>query len=163
MTISDTAKELQKWLNDWASNPTNGGGGALIVPSLDEQWIKQAMSAQKMRVLIQFVSDTPRGSYQMSDQLRRVDRLWNVAVIRARVMTATRERNLAESIGNNESLLKMVEECRDGIRSMAYISDEPITFMGTKPLATRNNISDGYVIAFTTVADLPLITTNPNL
>ena len=91
----------------------------------------------------------------------RVDRQWQVALTRGRSMAFNRN-GLTAIVQNAIPFYTLVEECRDEIRKMASISVEaPVDFKQVTAMQLGEQLVDGYLFEFSTVADYPELLLDP--
>jgi len=153
MTISETAKNLLEPLSAWTQER---GGVASIVSNLKDMWDQAYKASEKPRIFICYAGEAVRGEFALAAYLARVDRQWQVAVTRGRGFSRPRGLNLVEQVQNGEPFYDALESVRDIIRMALNLSVEtPVDFKSIRPMASGNLIIDGYIIEFSTAADLP--------
>ena len=160
MNISDTAKNFQEPIQAWAKER---GGVCSIVSNLKDMWEQAYQASEKPRIFICYNGEHVRGEFALAAYLARVDRQWQVAVTRGRGFSLPRGLNLVNQVQNSESFYDSVEAIREIIRMSLNTSVElPVDFKGIRPMASGNLIIDGYIIEFSTAADLPRVAETPN-
>lgn len=168
MTITKTANKLRDILAQWAEP---NGGTAQVVFDLREMWATAYKESEKPRILICYNGEQIRGDFSVAALLGRVDRQWLVAITRGRGFNPKRGQSLTDSKGNAEPFYDSVENVRDYLRCAIGVSaenlrtDNPdsgtIDFKAIRPMDNGDLIVDGYIIEFSTAADLPLVATTP--
>ena len=154
LSISDQAKLMQAELQSWIA-PYNGT--AVIASNLRDMWNQAGSQAETPRILICFITETPRGSIQMRTAYHRVDRLWTIAVTQGRGFYLQRGQGLYDNTTTQTPLYDAVEAVRDTVRAMQNISEEtPMPdYDGTKAMQLGNLIVDGYTVGIQTANDIP--------
>ena len=152
MNIAETANDIQVQLQIWA----NLYQGIVQVAANTHQMWKQCYSTTQVpRLIIAWAGDTIRGDFSVAAAMGRIDRLWHVAIIRGRSMDSQRNA-LSTPIQNAVSFYQLVEESRDVVRTLAGVSVEPpVDFRNITQMEGQEGLIDGYLIEFSTVADLP--------
>lgn len=115
------------------------------------------------RILIMYSGETARGGFEEAHLLNRVDRLFDMVVIRGRgFKNAAMDDPL--SGGVVEPFSDSIETVRDLVRSMLNLSAEnPIWYVSTKPLSSvlpsreASAFLDGMVLQFSAATDIPAI------
>jgi hypothetical protein len=155
ISIAQQANNLHAVLDNYA---TQRGGEASVVSNLKEWWNQSAINNDIPRILICYMGENSRGSFNTRSALNRVDRTWNVAVIRGRGFSANRGDSLTKTVVNAIPFLQVVEDVRDTIRTILNISEEfPVEFLSIKPMSFGTTPIDGYIIEFVTANDIPNI------
>lgn len=154
MTISDTLNSLQTDLNDFA---IQHGGGAFIASDLSHMWEQAYAASDKLRIIICYMGEDLRGPFGTAAATQRVDRHFTVLITRGRGFNAIRGAPLTTQTGNVEPLFALVEEARDGIRTMRNLTDDadlPVDYRGVKTFSMGEVAMDCYQIEFSVAADL---------
>lgn len=155
ITIGQQAKNLQAVLGNWAAQ---FGGVAEVTSNLKDLWNQAAINNDQPRILICYMGETARGDSRIRSALNRVDRIWNVAVIRGRGFSARRGDSLTSQVVNAIPFYDVVETVRDTIRTILNISEEfPVEFLSIRPLSQGTMVLDAYTIEFMTANDIPEI------
>lgn len=160
LTIGHVAAEIGEALENWA---TPKGGRVKVVVNLRHLWEEIYQVGDVPTVLVCYVGETPRGSFDEQDFWHRVDRQWSVVVMRGHGFT----RNLMpDKVGETtpEPFYDTVEQVRDLVRSMRSISSDPlVNYKGMAPLpgvavpGQANVFLDSYELKFSTANDIPEI------
>lgn len=152
MSIAAQALVLRENLRSWAEER---GGVAEVVANFRAMWEQASQSSQKPMLLVCFLGERVRGPFSTAAATYRVDRTWNVAVVRGRGFASNRGDTLTEAVGDAPALFDVLEEIRDRIRTFKDISAEaPVDFKGIKPMQLGSLVIDGYLIEFSTAHDL---------
>jgi hypothetical protein len=157
--ISDQASAIRDWLGQWA---VPLGGSAVVASNPSDLWQQALQSSQKPIIVICYMGEKPRGSFDIANALNRVDRSWVVLVRRGRGFTSPRGDTLTETKGV-DPFYDQIEEVRNLLRRMLGISMElpTIDYAGIRPISQGGMIMDAYQIEFTTANDIPIILTTP--
>ncbi len=159
MDITEQSLKIQEAYKNWASED---GGKAFVCSDLKHLWEQARVSVVAPRALIVYNGEELRGAFSVAAALGRVDRQWLVAIVRGRGMSADRGDSLNKVVGNAKPFYQLVQEARDICRSMLGVSVEsPVDFRSIRPMNLGDQIVDGYLIAFSLVADLPFLVTTP--
>lgn len=152
MSVSTVAIAIRDLLSDWT---TQRGGQCSIVSNFRAMWDQASQSSQKPIVLICYLGERVRGPFSTAAATYRVDRTWNVAVVRGRGFASVRGDTLSESVGGMDPFYNDVEAIRDMIREANYLSaEEPVDYKSIRPMQLGTLIIDGYLIEFSTAHDL---------
>jgi len=154
ITISQEANliqaNLQEWVGQW-------GGSAEVVSNLRELWNQAALNSQSPRILVVYNGEVARGSFEQISRYHRVDRSWLIAVTKGRGYFSNRGASLSEHAQIEMPLFDVIENVRDLVRFMDYISEETPhpDYRSIKPMQLGNLVVDGYLIEITTANDIP--------
>lgn len=168
MTIVQTANRFKEVLSPWAES---SGGTVEVVFDLTELWATAYKASEKPRILICYNGELIRGDFSVAALTRRVDRQWVVAITRGRGFNNKRGQSLTDTKNNAEPFYDSVETVRDYIRCAIGVSEEnqrtenpasgTADFKAIRPMDNGELIIDGYIIEFSTAADLPEVATTP--
>lgn len=149
---------IQQVLNAWA---TPLGGVASVCSNLRDMWNQASMDSTRPRLLIVWNGADSRGGFGVRNANHREDREWIVAVTRGRGFYSNRGDSLSQTKGNETPFYDVVETVRDLCRSILNISEElpTIDYKTIRPMQLGNLVVDGYMIAFGTANDIPMILT----
>jgi hypothetical protein len=162
ITIAEEAALIQAQLQKFVAT---FGGQAAVVSNLRDWWNQAATNSETPRILICYMGEVARGSFNQIAPWHRVDRNWSVAVTRGRGFYANRGDSLMSADIPESPLFDIVETVRDIIRCMATISEETpfVDYRGIKPMQLGNIVVDGFEINFSTANDIPAnLTLNNN-
>lgn len=164
VSIAQEAQLYQQQLKTWADNR---GGVVKIMANLSHLWEELMVLSDKPRLLVCYVGERPRGDEQISSGTHRVDRDWQLVIVRGHGF----KNDPSLPYANAEAFLDCVEKIRDeGIRVMMNVSEEfPVQYGGIKPMPQlaptkeANVFLDAYAVEWSTAHDIPSISTqNPN-
>lgn len=134
------------------------GGSVKVIANLSHLWEELMTFSDAPRLLITFLNQVPRGDDQLSGPTHRVDRYWQVTVVRGHGFKNV----IAEPLGNQDEFLLALDQIEGVIRSLLNISGEfPVEYRGTRPMPQladtkqQNVFLDAYSIEFSTCNDLP--------
>lgn len=156
VSVSDQANIMVAHLTNWAEPR---GGYAKVMANMRHLWEELIILTDKPRLLLVFAGEEARGN-QAIDRDYRVDRTWNVAIVRGHGF-----RNLmSDPQGDVEPFYQNVEDVRDHVRVLLNISEEfPVEYRGMEPLPSlldkkvNSAFGDGYLLKFSTANDIPAI------
>lgn len=147
------AAQLQTWCDDH-------GGKVSVMANLSELWQELLTFEDAPRLLVTFINQIPRGDDQLSGPTHRVDRYWQVTIVRGHGFKNV----IAEPLANQDAFLAAVDQVEGAIRTLLNVSGEfPVEYRGTRPVPQladtkqQNIFLDAYAIEFSTAQDLPLI------
>lgn len=162
VSISQAAQIIKEQLDDWAGAK---GGSTKIIANVAHLWEELEVATDKPRVLICYTGEEARGDYERRGYLRRVDRQWQVVVVRGHGF----KNRVAEGAGNADAFYDVLEQIREKVRVILNISEEfPIEYLGMEPLPNlgpsqkANVFLDAVSMRFTTANDIPAISNKPN-
>lgn len=160
ITIANEADLIKQQMESYAKPR---GGTVKIMANMRHLWEEIFQADDAPRILICYNGETARGEYAGGQRtnLRRVDRSWQVVVMRGHGFKNLLPGN--EEAGK-EDFYTSVETVRDGCRALLTISEEfPVNYKSIRPLPNAaptqiaNIFMDSYVIEFDTANDIPII------
>lgn len=156
ITVAQEAKLIKEGLEPYV---LESGGSVDVVSNLKELWNQSALNSQSPRVLICYMGEDSRGSFEQISRWHRVDRKWTVAVTKGRGYFSNRGSGLYDQTATEIPLYDVVESIRDQIRFNNKISAETPSpdYRSIKPMSLGNLVLDGYTIEFTTANDIPQV------
>lgn len=162
MTINEQALAIKEALSAWA---TAEGGKCSIACNVYGMWEMASNNAQGPRAILAYFGETPRGDFPTASILGRVDRHWQLAVVRPQGPAYQRGAQLTDTLGNARPFYDLVDEARDIIRctmlDLAY-TERPIDYRGTKSMQMVNGqVLDGYIIEFSVGTQLQMVSASP--
>lgn len=166
MSIKDQCNIMGKWLED---NLEQRGVTVECMANMRHLWerIYDASVQAPPMLLLVFASETSRGGFNERNTLSRVDREWNLVVLRGHGFKHAMNETVPKE-GLTTAFYDDVEAVRQLVRRCIGISAEPIDYVRMAPLPgvaqpnMANVFLDGYVLTYTTASDIPQITlTNP--
>lgn len=138
-------EELAKW-----AEPL--GGEVRPMANMRHLWEEIFLLKDKPRLLVCYNGENPRGGFDQTNTLNRVDRQWIVVMIQGK------------GWGKDLEMVDALEEVLTRLRAMRSVSEEfPIDYKGIKPLPNvgptqaANVFMDAYTIEFSTANDIPRI------
>lgn len=160
VSISEQANQIGSWLAEQSS-----GSGAVVELLANQRHLWESIYSMVVdgtpKILVCFDGETSRGGASQRNTLYRVDRNWVCVVMRGHGFK--HGMNMPE----DDLPTAFYDDCeavRDLIRRMIGISEEPLDYVGMKPLpgvaqpGNANTFLDGYILSFTTANDIPAIT-----
>ena len=155
LSVTDEANKLLDWITVWCDER---GGEAKVMANMRHLWEELFVLQEQPRVLIVYMGENVRGSFDGANTSHRVDRQWAVVIVKGHgfknLMSEPRD-------GSAEPFYDSVELLRDRIRVMLDITEEPpVDYKGIKPLpnmlptSTANAFADAYMIEFSTANDM---------
>jgi hypothetical protein len=159
ITISTQLKMLLDVLQPWAKERD---GSAKIIANQRHMWeelVNLPAVPAAPRILIMFSGEISRGSFAESGRWHRVDRTWEIVVVRGRGFSNL---NDPMSGGAYQPFTDSLEAIRDVIRVILNLSEEfPLVYTSMKPLSSvmpskeADAYMDGTVLSFSTANDIP--------
>lgn len=154
--ISDQAEIIRQVLAEYTDTR---GGYSKVMANMAHLWEELFVVSEKPRCLVVYNGEDSRGGFNQANTLHRVDRQWQVVVVRGHGF-----KNLMSE--GTEPFYDSLETIREIIRKLLNISEEfPIDYKAIKPLPnvgtgqTANVFMDAYLISFSTANDIPAILT----
>ena len=150
------------------------GGTVKVMANMAHLWeevLNPNLLAGAPRILIVWMGESARGEYAggTRTKLHRVDRKWNVVVMRGHGFRnlLTEAQGQPNTPGYYEDFYDSVENIRDGCRVMSNITaDDLVDYKGIRPLPniapnpSANVFCDAYSVEFETAADIQEILIN---
>lgn len=159
--ISDQANAIANALAGFVAQP-DIRGSAQIAFDESHLWDIASVQSTAPRIIVCYAGESQRGDGPTQGVLYRVDRRWKVAVTRGRSLTQQSGTALSNQVLNSTPFYDLVEQVRDGVRSLLNISMErPVDFSTIEPMSLPNLVIDGYLIEFSTANDIPMIVSTP--
>lgn len=162
MTIGEQAKDIKEGLQTWAQSE---GGAAVLATNIHNMWEQARSTSKGPRAIIAYVGETIRGDFPIAAVLGRVDRLWNVAIMRGQGFAADRGSQLTDTVVNARPFYDLLEEARDIIRVLMLDplwTERPIDYKGIRSMQMVNGeVLDGYIVEFSIGTQLQTITDQP--
>jgi hypothetical protein len=159
VSIANAALIIKAAIDDWCGPK---GASCKIIANVAHLWEELSVTKDKPRILICFTGEESRGESAMRGHLQRVDRQWQIVVIRGHGF----KNRVAEAAGNADAFYTNLEEIRSVVRTILNISEEfPVEYIGMEPLPNlgpnqgANVFLDATSMRFTTANDLPRVTT----
>jgi hypothetical protein len=164
-SIADILMIVCNVLQPWAAQ--NNAGTAVIASSVQDMWTQAYNVSDRPSVIICYAGDEARGPFELAAATHRGDFLLNIAVIRARSVTAERGAGLVSRVGNAEAFYNSLEQARDLVRSITNISMEAfVDYKGTKPFDAAvdeyGRRVDGFIIEASVAQDYPQLVNTPD-
>lgn len=163
-TISTILQIVANVLQPWAAQ--NNAGTAVIASSVQDMWTQAYNCTDRPAVIICYAGDDARGPFELAAATHRGDFLLNVALVRARGLTASRGDSLVANVQNARPFYDLLEELRDNIRKITNISEEKfVDYRSTKPFDAAvdeyGRRVDGYIIEASVAQDYPQLVNTP--
>lgn len=163
MTIVEQAKDIKEAFDSWA---TSEGGRCIVACNIYDMWDMAANNAQGPRAILAYFGETARGDFPTAAILGRVDRHWQLAVVRPQGAASPRGSQLTDQVGNGRPFYDLVEEARDIIRATMLDPnwcEHPIDYRGIKSMQMVNGqVLDGYIIEFSIGTQLRMVSGTPD-
>jgi len=162
VSLKDQANMIGNYL---ATQLAPSGAQVKILSNQRKMWqfIFDMTTSSKPLVLVCFNGETSRGGVNQRNTLHRVDREWIVVVMEGVGFEVDFNKTIPKE-GKIVSFYDACEFIRQSCRQITSISEEPVDYVGMKPLPgvaqpnMANVFLDGYVITFLTANDIPAIT-----
>lgn len=161
VSVANAAQIIKAACGKWAAPK---GASCKIIANVAHLWEELSVVKDKPRILVCFTGEEPRGEVGMRGHLQRVDRQWQVVVIRGHGF----KNRVAEAAGDADAFYTNLEEIREVVRTILNISEEfPVEYVGMEPLPNlgpnqgANVFLDATSMRFTTANDLPRVTNQP--
>jgi hypothetical protein len=129
-------------------------GNVAVVSNLLDLWNQSQQNSQSPMAFVCYMGETPwSGGGNVAAITHRVRREWVIRVKQGRGYTSNRGKTVLQFVD-------IVELVRDTIRAMFGVSEDyGVDFSGIKPVRLGDQVIDCYDVAFSTMNDLPPITT----
>lgn len=164
-SIATILQILQNVIQPWAAQ--QNAGRSVIASGTHDMWTQAFVATQKPGVVMAFVGDEARGSFELAAATHRGDFTFNVVLVRGRGLTSQRGDSLVTTVQNADPFYNLMESLRDKIRSITNISQEQfVDYKNTKSAVdiaeSYGNRVDSYVIEFSVAQDYPQLVDTPD-
>lgn len=159
-TVAQAALIIKAQLETFAA-PRNAY--VKILANTAHVWEELNDSNDRARILIIFTGEEARGSYELRGTWHRVERNWQVIVVRGHGWKSV----LAEGKGDAEAFYDVLEGVRDCLRILLNVGQEwpPMKYIGMEPMpniaqggSSANVFMDSISLRFTTTNDILPVT-----
>lgn len=161
VSVASAAQIIKERIDDWAGA---NGGSVKVIANVAHLWEELSVASDKPRILICFTGEECRGEVQMRGHFQRVDRQWQIVVLRGHGF----KNLMSEGAGNANAFYDDLETIRELVRTILNISEEfPVEYIGMEPLPNlgpnqnTNVFLDAVSMRFSTANDLPRISNQP--
>jgi hypothetical protein len=156
---SDQAALLLRMCELWGKPK---GATAKVIAGMHHLWEEVYKAQDQPRILICCNGEKPRGAFQVSNTLNRVDRKWVVVAIRGH---GFKNEILEAGVTGYPPVLDNLEDLRDNVLRVAIqlTMEPPIDYQGWSPVPnlapaqSANPFLDGSMLEFSTANDIPAI------
>jgi hypothetical protein len=163
LSIIEQAKVIKEALDLWAPQDA---GKCIIASNIYDMWAMASNNAQGARAILAYHGETIRGDFPVAAFLSRIDRQWQLAILRPQGPAPERGSQLTDPLGNNRPFYTLVEEARDIIRSLVFdanFCERQVDYHGIKSMQMVNGqVLDGYIIEFSIGTQLQMVSAVPN-